>query len=211
MQPPPTPALPVRERRLVVFQGAAPRIESIAPQAVGPAGDLTITGHGFPRDSVVVELSGGRRVEVRPESSTRITLTLPRHQPAGLNSLNVVTDVEAGPASGAERRPLFRSNAAAFVVQARITHMDLLNDPPILQVAAEPPILSDQAVTLWLEEVPSMPGAQPCVIGLDRLPPGTARHIRFDRSTVPPGTYLARLRVDQSESAPDPNAKVTIP
>jgi hypothetical protein len=111
-------ALPVRERRLHVVPLSRPVVEAVAPQVVRAGGQLTLRGRNLDGPGVRVRFADAT-ADPDLASDTRLVVTLPAGLLAGVNTVQVVRELDLGtpdePHRGSE------SNVAAFVLAPRIT------------------------------------------------------------------------------------------
>ncbi len=192
--------LPVGEPRVHVVPFRRPTIETVTPQRVTAGGTLVIEGHSLRAPLARVRFRGG---EAQPAAlgDMRVEVALPAGLPAGLQSVQVVHDMELGtpgdPHRGAE------SNQAPFVLaptvvlpagpEPRLTAarggiITLTLDPPVGRSQRVTLLVGDRSLTLP-ERLPVTPGAADATLDFP-IP-----------AAWPVGTFLLRVRVDGADSA----------
>ena len=190
----PKAALPVHAANLYVLPIRLPLIETADPQILTAGQTLTIRGLNLRGD--VVKVRFGLVPPVAPDSISdrSLVVTLPVGLPAGVNTVQVVHELNIGTPPAAHRG--FESNVAAFILAPRIT-----TPPPItvergttLVLSIEPSVMLSQRVALLVGDreialpIPT-PGS----------PPTGTLNIEIP-SDFPTGNFLLRVRVDGAES-----------
>ncbi len=203
---------PVLERQLFVVPFQHPFIENLDPQILAAGDTLTITGQNLRGD--VTKVKFGDTLAV-PASVTgqQIKVTLPATLQPGVRTAQVIHDFNFGTPDEPHRG--FDSNVAPFILQPAITTATPVTVArgATLTLDFAPPIGREQSVALLLNN-----DTQSFVIPLPtRLPtnPPTASTFGFAiPTTIAPGTFDLRVRVDGAESAYDVNPanrpKVTV-
>lgn len=202
-------ALPVRERRVYALPFNSPRITEIVrdppfdnvPSAIAEVGDtVLILGENLAGEATRVRI-GTVDVPVPAPQAGRISLVVPNTVPAGLHSVQVIHDLMLVGVPGQPPVPHrgFLSNAVPLLVIPRFS--GIAPSPAaagaVVTVTVDPPALARQERILLLgdfsiagEPVPVNDPPSPNV--RFRLPTGPA--------AIPPGNYLARVRIDGAES-----------
>jgi len=200
-------ALPVREPRVYVFPLRSPFIDAVARVppfdntgvATAELGDtVEIDGRNFAGAGVSVRIDA-TEVPLVTQTDTRITVVLPATLAAGVRVVQVRRDVRVETTPGTfESRRGFESNVVAVTVLPRIVSLLPNGAGPGVVVTATiaPAVLAQQRKTLLLGdfEVQAVPAATP----------GSSTTIQFQLpaapDNIPAGTYLARIRIDGTES-----------
>jgi Pvc16 N-terminal domain len=202
-------ALPVRERRVYALPLRSPRLVEVVrvppfaglPGAVVEAGDtLAILGENLAGEATRVRL-GDAAVPIPAPQPVRITLIVPATIAAGLLGVQVVHDLPLATEPG--QPPVlhrgFESSSLPLVVIPQLVGIVPPAGGPgdLINVTVAPAVLARQQRTLLLGDLsvagePVAAGSPPSTTLSFRLPAGAAR--------IPPGAYLARLRVDGAES-----------
>jgi hypothetical protein len=190
--------LPVRERKLHVLPFRQPVIASVEPQIVQASSTLAISGQNLQSPRVKV---GFGAVSADPDlvSDRRLDVTLPVDLLAGVNTVQVIHELDFGIPSEPHRG--FESNVAAFVLAPRITTTP---EPPRdailatrgapLLLALEPPVGPSQQVRLLIGDRAILLAPRP-----PTDPP--AANLSFPiPADLPVGTFLLRVQVDGAES-----------
>ncbi len=197
----PRPALPVRERKLFGMPFQQPVIESISPSLINAESRITIKGHKLAADRVRVTF-GGFSDPVTPTdvSDQLIKVRRPNGLRAGVNSVQVVHELNFGAGSASESRRGFESNVAAFVLRPSITVQSA--DSTKVTLTFNPKISKTQRVMLLLNKVDSPTSAYCFKAPKDNgITNGEETDtIKFTITNVMAGKYLVRVQVDGAES-----------
>lgn len=217
----PATALPVLRPCLTAIPFSLTVINSVQPQAVdlaSPPGATLITLNGLnldPADAVafltpgVPEPIAGTVAGSQPDGS-QLTVDLPEGLRPGVNTVTLTRYSNVSP-PGLGARIVSQSNAAAFILRPGAEFLDL--SPPSVEISARifPAVGPSQQVSLLLNQIDASPPATPKAFQLPgvadpNLPGVFDFATRFtpvgsqQAVTVPPGVYLARVRVDAAES-----------
>jgi hypothetical protein len=186
-------AKPVRAANLYVLAFRQPVIEAVSPQVLAPGGQLTVQGRNLKAD--VVQLRFGQVLAAPGTIDDRqLIVTLPATLAAGVNTVQVVQDLNLGTPPTPHRG--FSSNIAAFILAPQITtpspmtaarggNLSLAFNPPAGRAQRVSILVGDREVVLSARPAGSLP-----VTTLNFPIPG-------DMQT---GSFLLRLRVDGAES-----------
>jgi hypothetical protein len=202
--------LSVRERKLHVLPFRRPVIENVAPQVVPAGGTVSLRGQNLQAPGVKASFG---TVAVAPTEATdqSLVVTLPAGLLAGVNTVQVVQDLDFGTPSEPHRG--FQSNVAAFMLAPRITTTPTPPNATIqvtrgnpLTLTLAPPVGRSQLVRLLIgDRAILLPPRAPA-------DPATAASVSFPiPADFPAGTYLLRVQVDGAESGLDVSADVTNP
>lgn len=206
----PEEALPVESRNLYVLPFQQPIITQVVSAGVAgrpilPTSMLMIQGRHLASDFTIVRLGS---VCVTPPAqnvtATTITLPMPAGVAAGLQSVQVIQQLDLG--TPAKLHPGFESNVAAMVLHPIITP-GLATSAQIV-VGINPAVQPGQRVTLLLNEAtippPSPPAAYSFVLPSVTAPTGS---LSFVVSNLKAGgtQYFIRIAVDGAESLLDLN------
>jgi hypothetical protein len=187
--------IPVRKPVVTVTPLRRPFISAVEPQAVLPGGTLAIKGYNLRGVSTIVSF-GASSVTVSSASDERIDVSPPAGLRAGVNTVQVIHEVDLGDPPVTHPGAGFESNVVAFVLAPRIT------TPPPLIVARGatlgldlvPPVASDQRVNLLIGDqalpLPARPAADP---------PATTLSFPIPASFTA-GSFLLRVQVDGAQS-----------
>jgi hypothetical protein len=185
----PAPALPTRAYEVSVEVMRRLSVERVVAatgddDSILAGSTIRAEGEGLRADVMRVEIDG-EAVAVDEVLPRGIVTTLPAGLAAGAHNLVV----RHGVAVGAPGVPhfAFASNPAAFVVQPRITGIEVAAGAIMLEV--DPAVGATQLVTLELL----------AAAGVVRTIRGTEGLV-FPHAGVAPGTYVARVRVDGAAS-----------
>jgi hypothetical protein len=201
---------PVRQRRVYALPLRTPRIaemfrdppfEGVQSPILESGDTLVITGENLASTASTRVRIGTELIAVPSPHDTRISVAVPAALPAGVHSVQVIHDLmllaEEGQPPVAHRG--FESNAAALIVLPQFIGAAPPGAGPgaIVTVTTNPAAgaLQRKALLLGDFEVQAepVPVTAPPSTTIDfRLPAGPER--------IPPGSYLARLRVDGAES-----------
>jgi len=234
---PPGAALPVLRPCVTAVPFSLASIDTVEPQPVelslSPPTPITLVGSNLdPADDVTFTTPGKAAPLVGTIQSgsdgTQLIVLLPSGLRPGVNTVRL-TQLAPSSAShpSASPRVLSQSNAAPFVLRPTV-HFAPGSPPGGITAVVSPPVGPQQQVVLVLNQVAASasapPGSQPLAFALPAVP-FTAEtdtfvfdYSNFPGGTVPAGTYLARVRVDEAESRLDTDASgkfsgplVTIP
>lgn len=221
----PATALPVLRPCLTATPFSLTVITSVQPQAVdllSPPGatQITLIGQSLSPADGVAFLTPGVTEPIAgiiisgDAGQDQLTVELPPGLRPGVNTVTLI--LLSSPSSPPESPPcpeprvVAQSNAAAFILRPAVS---FITPSPAGQIVAvvSPAVGPAQQVTLLLNQVGSSPPGPPLAFQLpglaDATQPGA---FTFATSftpvgsnppvSVPPGTYLARVRVDTAES-----------
>jgi len=218
---PPTGALPVLRPCLQAVPFSLAVINSVQPQTLGlsspPAtAQLTLTGQNLEAADVVAFLTPGISQPIpgvllsSNPTQGQLVVQLPAGLRPGVNGVTLTRYASLGSPPNSSQRVIAQSNSVAFVVQPMILSLTF-SAPQTITVAVFPAVGSSQKVSLVLNQLDASPPGLPLAFELDGLPDAT-KPDTFDFNTsvtpigateplaVPPGAYLARVRVDTAES-----------
>lgn len=211
----PTRALPVRDRRLFpatmqppAIRGAVAADGPFVPIMAGTA--LVVTGSQLRGGESTVITFGEVEVTPSPEaiSGTRIEVQVPPDVRAGVSGLRVIHRRQMG--EPPQPRLAGQSSAFPIVIQPRLLPLaaDAVHDVEVspetglrsgaVAVSVEPPVGSQQQVTMMLNAVPGGTG-QSFVFPDERRDAETA-DLDLPFAAVPAGSYLIRVAVDGAET-----------
>jgi hypothetical protein len=179
-------------------------IDTVSPQVALPGDQLVIQGHNLQADGVQVRF--GAVVAVPATLTDRqITVPVPATVPAGVNTVQVIQQLDLGTPATPHRG--FESNVAAFILAPRITTpqpisvargatLSLAFQPPVSRAQQVAILMGDQQITLPARAAGSAPVT---TLGFP-IP-----------AAFPTGDYLLRLRVDGAESPLETDTDSTSP
>ncbi len=187
--------LPVRAANIYALPFHRPVIEAVSPQVVAPGGALTIQGFNL-RGDIVTASFGTITAAPSAVSDTQVQVTLPAGLLPGINTVQVVHDLNIGTPPAPHRGA--QSNVAAFMLAPQIT--------------TAPPFTVARGATLTLGLSPAVGRTQQAVlligdqvIAIPARPfggPATSASLDFPiPSDFPTGTFLLRVQIDGAESA----------
>ena len=198
--------LPVNERRLSVFSSAQPIITSVEPQIIelSPGASIVLKGKGLLSESTAAIIGGMESLPEESSTGDRLVVPLPVGVRSGVKTVQVI--LRQHPTDKDSRNVaeyVIKSNLLAFVLRPRI-------DPPIFSRTGDP---ADARITV--EAHPLVGLDQRAVLILSGISPDTgggylldprprtveSDPLVFSASHVLPGSYIARLRVNEVESA----------
>jgi hypothetical protein len=236
---PPGAALPVLRPCVTAVPFSLASIDAVEPQPVdlspAPPTAITLVGSNLdPADDVRFTTPGktaplAGTVQAGSDG-TRLTVLLPPGLRPGVNRVRL-TQLALSSASYSYPSPraLSQSNAAPFILRPAL-QLAPVSSPGSITAVVSPPVGPQQQVVLVLNQVAasasaSVPlGSQPPAFALPAVPFTAETNTfvfdygNFPGGAVPSGTYLARVRVDEAESALDRDASgnfsgplVTIP
>jgi Pvc16 N-terminal domain len=221
--PPPGPAKPVLRPCITAVPFSLASIDSVSPQpvdvSVSPPTAITLNGSNLdPTDQVSFNTPGvtGPLIgTVSPGTGgDELVVLLPPGLHAGVNTVRL-TRFSSGTLSPPQSSPpcpslvVTETNAAAFVIRPTIVNLLPGSPPGEFAAVLSPSVGPGQQVFLLLN---NLAGAPPLAYSVpaDDHPTETST-VTFNVSGVlgvssPPVTYLARVRVDNAESALTVNA-----
>lgn len=192
-------ALPVLKPQVFALPMHRPVINAVSPSILPPGGTLAIQGYNLKGDTgTAVEVHFSETVvPVSPTVDTELTVTLPANLQAGINTVQVVQQLNFGTAQAPDPHRGFASNLLPFILTPLITTPEPINatrggtltltvTPPIGRLQAVMLLLSDQALA-----IPARPTTGPATITTLDFP---------IPATFPAGTYLLRVQVDGAAS-----------
>ena len=212
---PPGPALPVLKRHVHAIPFNLSTITAVSPQSVvlspSPPSSITLIGQGLSIDNqvafmtpgnpnpIVVAIGGG----ATPQS---VPVTLPSGLHAGINSVQLMQIDPSPPGSPPSPSMLSTSNSIPFVVSPSITSLTAAAGS--VKAVVFPTVGSGQQVSLVLNQIG---GSVAYTLAAPAHPADTDTFIFSTvypnplagagaTLTVPPGTYLARIKVDAADS-----------
>jgi len=204
----PKPSLPVSKRLLRVFPIKQPIIDTVTPQTLeyDANAQLTINGKNLMGDKVIV-LIDNQEVPITQKanlSENQITSSLPATVSAGVKQVQVeqlfLFDSNDTGHSG------YVSNVSAFVLAPKINSLTKqLKVGEILTVQFSPGLIKDQTVNVLVGDyvlpvdLPTDPASYPIAAVSVKIP-----------TSVKPGAYMVRLRVDGADSQPPQDDSQTI-
>jgi len=220
--PPPADALPVLKRRIQAVPFSLASIDAVNPQAVvlSAAGPniITVQGEGLAADSIVSFTTPGITDPIlgtiNPGSTgASLSVTLPAGLHPGVNTVQLTQTAPVASPPGSSPI-LSQSNAAAFVILPSIVSVTPGSPPGELIAVVSPAVGPEQQVYLVLNQLAGSPPSGPQAFALPAGPheteTGTFSFTTvFPNGSVPPGSYLARVRVDAAESRLTVNASGT--
>lgn len=213
---PPGPALPVLRRHVYAIPFNLSTITAVSPQLVtlspSPLSSITLLGEGLSIDNQVAFMTPGNPNPIvaaigagaTPQS---VPVTLPAGLHAGVNSVQLMQVDPSPPGSPPSPSMLSTSNSIPFVVSPSITSLTAAAGS--LKAVVFPTVGSGQQVSLVLNQV----GGTIAYTLAAAAHPAETDTFAFSMVypnpqggpgatlTVPPGTYLARVKVDAAESA----------
>jgi hypothetical protein len=191
--------LPVRTANLYVSTFRRPVIDEVSPQVVLPGGKVTIKGQSMKGDVVKVRF-GTTLADPDPAtvSDQRLEVNLPAGLRAGVNTVQVVQQLQLGTPPTPHPGAGFESSVAAFVLAPRIT-----TPPPIsvargaaLALSVTPPVGRAQRVVLLVGD--ELPITLPARAVTD---PETTANLTFPvPNNFNTGEFLLRVQIDGAES-----------
>ena len=200
-------SLPVRERQFRVLPFQRPFIGEVSPQTVEVGSNLVVSGQHLAADVVKVRFGGTETVPATV-TSDQIEAHVPAGLAAGVNTVQILHQLDFGTGSPSEPHRLFESNVAAFIVAPKLT-VPAQPEPVFGPVArgtdftltVAPPVGRAQDVRLLVGNRAILLPARPMTD-----PPTTAILKFAVPKDFPTGEFLVRLQVDgaQSKLALDP-------
>ena len=220
-EPPPAGALPVLEPCIVAVPFSLASINTVEPQAValsslGPD-KITLEGQGLNADNVVSFITPGKTDAILGtidpgSTSDRLGVTLPPGLRPGVNTVQLTQSAPVASPPECSPHVLSQSNAVAFVILPKVISVGPSSPPGRLVADILPAVGPQQQVSLVLNQLTGSPPSGPQAFLLPADPHDTETDT-FSFSTtfpnpsdptktvsVPPGAYLARVRVDTAES-----------
>ncbi|EFH84854.1 DUF4255 domain-containing protein [Ktedonobacter racemifer] len=206
----PVEAPPVLQRKLYVLPFNQPMIDSMTPQMIDstPGAKLTLQGHNLRADHTLV-LFGD--IEATPDpgmTNERLVVTVPAGVRAGLQSLQVIQPIYIGIPPARHTSVEFESNIAAFVLRPSINKSggvyQITATSTNVTLQANPIVGKDQRVVLLLSQVSNDLSTTYTFLAPSRS--ADSNSITVPIQNVPTGDYLARIRVNDAESALDISA-----
>jgi hypothetical protein len=219
--PPPAGALAVLEPCIVAVPFSLAVIDTIEPQAFvlsspGP-NKITLHGQGLNADNEVAFTTPGKTDPIfgtidPASTSDSLIVTLPSGLRPGVNTVQLTQPAPVASPPECSPHVLSQSNAAAFVILPTVVSVGPSSPPGQFVAVVSPRVGPQQQVSLVLNQLTGSPpsGPQAFLLPAD---PHNSETDTFSFSTtfpdpsdptktvsVPPGTYLARVRVDTAES-----------
>jgi hypothetical protein len=193
----PFPALPVRERAILVQPFRNPAILSVGAVS-GPLDPIesgtvvAIRGQQLAAPQTMVRL-GTRLYAPATTSDTEITLPIPADVRAGIVSVQIVLQTPLGAPS--TLRTSAESNAAAFVLRPTIALQAVTATS--ITIGVTPPVGAGQRATLILNATDATAAS---AYAFDILASADAATLVFPIAGVTAGSYIMRLHVDGAQS-----------
>jgi hypothetical protein len=187
-------ALPVTRRNLFALQFRQPYIEKIIPQTVVAGEAITIRGRNFKTPRTKLNFGTAALVDPAQLTDTQIVTTPPSGLLAGINSVQVVQQLDFGTLADPHRG--FESNVAPFILAPQITTLPAsVKRGNTLTLGINPPVGRNQRASLLSAEraitIPARPAAGPATTTtLDFSIPA-------DFST---GDFTVRVQIDGAQS-----------
>lgn len=217
----PQVAPPVLQRQLYVLPFKQPLIERVEPQMIDVTNNkLMILGQNLLADQTVVRFGDAEAVPDPGSTPQQLIVTAPASLQAGILAAQVVQPIFMGLPPVRHTGVEFESNAAPFVLRPTITSpvnvtnvQGTGNNPRsadlTLQVA--PSVGKDQRVILLLNDASGNMSTTYTFAAPARTADTTT--LTIHAANLPAGDYLARLRVDDADSAlaTDTHGKYTGP
>jgi hypothetical protein len=206
----------VAERRLHVRQLRHPHIDSLEPDVVEVGGSLRIRGYNLKADPVRLSFVDAFVTPADDDvTDERIDVTLPNGLQAGVNSVQVIHDLEFGtPGAPAPDDPYpgFESNAAIFLLRPTITPGEVTagigpTHSGSIETTFDPAVGRRQRVVMLLNEFDAPADRPPHAYSFEVPPrnadsdPDATTSLALPFRGVAGGQYLVRVQVDGAESA----------
>jgi len=193
----PSPALPVRERTILVAPFRSPTILSVGAASgpldpIEPGTVLAVRGLQLAGPQTMVRL-GTALYAPATVSDTEVTLPIPADLRAGVVSVQIVQQTAAG--SPSALRISAESNAVAFVLRPTISLTAVSADA--VTIGVTPAVVAGQRATLVLNTTDA---AAPAAFAFDIVPTAQTATLAFSITGVPAGSYIMRLQVDGAQS-----------
>jgi hypothetical protein len=200
--------LPVREPRIYVSSFRRPVIDEVSPQIVLSGGKLTIKGQNLKGD--LVKLRFGPTL-ADPDPSTvsdqQLEVAVPAALRAGVNTVQVVYELQLGTPPAPHPGAGFESNVAAFMLAPRITTASPISVAAgaTLTLAVTPPVHREQRVAALLvgdeTVIPPRAITLPAIPRPVIEPSVPVASLDFSvPADLQPGVFLLRVQVDGAES-----------
>jgi len=193
----PQPALPVRERAILVQPFRNPAILSVGALS-GPLDPIqtgtviAIRGQQLAAQQTLVRLGTGLYAPATT-SATEITLPIPAGVRAGIVSVQIVQQTALG--TPPALRASAESNAAAFALRPTIALRTVTASS--ITIGVTPPVGARQRATLILSATDA---AAASAFAFDIVATSDAATLVFPIAGVPAGSYVMRLQVDGAQS-----------
>ena len=187
--------LPVSRRNISVAQFREPAIEEITPQTVLAGHPITIRGYNLKTEQTKLNFGLSGLIDPTAIADTEIVVTPPAGLEAGINSVQVVHQLNFGTPADPHRG--FESNVAPFILAPEITTSEPIsvqrgND---LTLAINPEVGRDQRASLLIGDRTITIPARP------QTAPPAAPTLTFPiPADFEPGTFTIRLRVAGAQS-----------
>jgi len=214
---PPGPALPVLKRQVLAIPFSLSSITSVDPQSVvlaaSPPTSINLIGQGLNIDNMVAFMTPGNSNPILASVGAGATpqlvpVTLPAGLRPGVNSVQLI-QAAASPLGSPPASPvLSTSNSMTFVIVPAIVSLSPASPPGTLQAVVFPTVAPNQQVSLVLNQkggslaytLPANPPpAETDTFSFSTVFPNLTA-ASAGPSSVPSGTYLARVQVDSAES-----------
>jgi hypothetical protein len=213
---PPGPALPVLKPNVTAIPFSLAVIDAVEPQpvelALSPPTPITLIGRNLdPGDDALFTTPGQSdpligTVQPGP-GGDELTVLLPAGLHPGVNTVRLAQlapVLSPPPTSPPSPHVLAQSNAAAFILRPTVVSIGPGSPPGSLTAVVSPKVGPKQQVFLLLNQIGV---AAPLAFALPAAPHATETDTftfdltGFQGGPIPPGEYLARVRVDEAESA----------
>lgn len=214
---PPGPALPVLRRRVQALPFSLASITSVNPQSVAlsqsPPTTISLIGQGLDANTEAAFMTAGNSQPIfaaigAGATPQQVTITLPPGLQPGTNSVQLIQTDTSPPASPPGPTVLSSSNTMTFVIVPTVLSLSPTSPPGTLQAVIFPPAAPTQSVSLVLNQ---QGGTLAYTLPANTHPAETDT-FTFSTvfpdpqagpggtSSVPSGTYLARVQVDSADS-----------
>lgn len=211
---PPGDAPPALTPSLLVIPFSVASINAVQPQSValaaaGPT-QITLVGEGLGAENLVAFSTPGVTSPIMGTiapggTGASVTVTLPAGLHAGINSVQFSQSAPVVPLPGSSPHVLSQSNIAVFVILPTLVSVGPAATAGHLSATVSPTVGPQQEVSLILNQAPGAVPGIPKAFSLPADPhPAETGTLTFSTvflgGQVPTGSYLARIRVDSSES-----------
>jgi hypothetical protein len=185
--------LPVTQRNLLALQFRQPFIDEVTPQMVLPGQAITIRGTNLKAERTKLNFGLAKLSEATPLSDAEIVATLPLGLLAGINSVQIVQELDFGTPADPHRG--FESNVAPFLLAP--------------QIATQLPISVQRGQTLTLELNPAVGRSQRATLLVGERSIAAEARTTDDPTTtlsfaIPAdfqtGDFIVRVQIDGAQS-----------
>ena len=217
----PATALPVLRRHVLAVPFSLTAITSIQPQSielVSPpdSPSITLLGQNLDPADAVTFLTPGNPDPIAgtviggQADQSQLVVELPPGLCPGVNTVTLTSLAPPESPPGSSPHVIAQSNAAPFTLRPSITFL-AASAPGQITVLIAPTPAASQQVSLLLNQMDASPPGAPQAFQLpgtaDAAQPGVYNFASsytpvgaLEPVSVPPGSYLARVRVDDAES-----------